>query len=178
VLEIGSGEGEFLEFCRAPRRLAVDLNPSVERLSAIGIEAVRGDATCLFEHVDDESVDVVFCSNVLEHLYDKDQVHLLFREVRHVLRPGGRFLLMQPDIRHVRWDYYDYIDHRLEFTCDSFIEALGVSELSVIECHDQFLPFTTKSRLSAFYWAVPLYLRLPFLWRLFGKQCFIVAEKR
>ena len=43
---------------------------------------------------------------------------------------------------------------------------------------ERFLPFTTKSRLSAFYWAVPLYLRVPLAWRFFGKQCFIVAEKR
>ena len=177
ILEIGAGEGEFLEHATAERRVAIDLNPAVERLRARGIEAVSGDATRLFDHFDNESFDVVFCSNVLEHLYDKDQVHLVIREVRHVLRPGGRFLILQPNFRYVGASYYDFIDHRLELTAESVVEALEVGDFQVKECRPRFLPYTTKSRLSRFYWLVPLYVRLPFLWRIFGAQAFIVAEK-
>jgi SAM-dependent methyltransferase len=177
VLEIGAGEGEFLEHCGLERRVALDLNPSVAGLSRLGIEAIRGDATRLVEHVDDASFDLVFCSNVLEHFYDKDQVHLLFREVAHVLRPGGRFLVLQPNIRYVGPAYFDFIDHRLEFTEESIVEALELAGFDVVECLPRFLPYTTKSRLSAFYWLVPLYVRLPLAWRFFGKQCFIVAER-
>lgn len=177
ILEIGAGEGEFLDQAKAPRRVAIDLNPSVERLRARGVEAVAGDATRLFDHFDNGSFDVVFCSNVLEHLYDKDQIHLLFREVHHVLRPGGRFLIVQPNFRYVGASYFDFIDHRLELTAESVVEALEVGDFTVRECHPRFLPYTTKSRLSSFYWLVPLYVRLPFLWRLFGTQAFIVAEK-
>jgi len=177
ILEIGAGEGEFLDHARAERRVAIDVNPSVERLRARGIEAVQGDATRLYDHFDDGTFDVVFCSNVLEHLYDKDQIHLLIREVRHVLRPGGRFIVLQPNFRYVGAAYYDFIDHRLELTAESVVEALEVGDLSVKECRERFLPYTTKSRLSRFYWLVPLYIRLPFLWRIFGAQAFIVAEK-
>ncbi len=177
VLEIGAGEGEFLDHAQVPRRVAIDMNPSVERLRARGIEAFTGDATRLYEHFDNDSFDVVFCSNVLEHLYDKDQIHLVFREVRHVLRPGGRFLVLQPNFRYVGPAYYDFIDHRLELTAESVVEALEVAELRVVESHARFLPYTTKSRLSRFYWLVPLYLRLPFLWWIFGAQAFLVAEK-
>ncbi len=178
ILEIGAGEGEFLDHAKAERRVAIDLNVDPERFKRRGIEAVAGDATRLFEHFDNESFDVVFCSNVLEHLYDKDQVHLVIREVRHVLRPGGRFLILQPNFRYVGPSYYDFIDHRLELTAESVIEALEVGELTVKTCHPRFLPYTTKSRLSRFYWLVPLYVRLPFLWRIFGAQAFIVAEKK
>lgn len=177
ILEIGAGEGEFLDHAQAERRVAIDLNPAVERLRARGIEAVAGDATRLFDHFDNGTFDVVFCSNVLEHLYDKDQVHLVFREVRHVLRPGGRFIILQPNFRYVGASYYDFIDHRLELTAESVVEALEVGEFQVRECLPRFLPYTTKSRLSRFYWLVPLYVRLPFLWRIFGAQAFIVAEK-
>lgn len=178
ILEIGAGEGEFLEHARAERRIAIDLNPSIERLRAKGIEPIAGDATRLFEHLDNDSIDLVFCSNVLEHLYDKDQVHQLFREVHHVLRPGGRFLILQPNYRYVGAAYYDFIDHRLELTAESVVEALEVATFHVVECHPRFLPYTTKSRLSRAYWLVPLYVRLPILWRIFGAQAFIVAEKR
>lgn len=177
VLEIGAGEGEFLDHAKAERRVAIDMNPSVERLKARGIEAVTGDATRLYEHFDNDSFDLVFCSNVLEHLYDKDQIHLVIREVRHVLRPGGRFIILQPNFRYVGAAYYDFIDHRLELTAESVVEALEVGELKVVECRPRFLPYTTKSRLSRFFWLVPLYIRLPFLWRIFGAQAFIVAEK-
>ncbi len=177
ILEIGAGEGEFLDHARAERRVAIDMNPSVASLAARGIEAVVGDATRLYENFDDGSFDLVFCSNVLEHLYDKDQIHLVIREVRHVLRPGGRFLILQPNFRYVGPSYYDFIDHRLELTAESVVEALEVGELAVKECHPRFLPYTTKSRLSHFFWLVPLYVRLPFLWRFFGAQAFIVAER-
>jgi len=178
ILEIGAGEGEFLEHAKAERRVAIDLNPSVERLRARGMEAVAGDATRLFDHFDNESFDVVFCSNVLEHLYDKDQVHLLIREAYHVLRPGGRLLILQPNFRYVGASYYDFIDHRLELTAESVVEALEVADFKVKECLPRFLPYTTKSRLSRLYWLVPLYIRLPFLWRIFGAQAFMVAEKQ
>jgi SAM-dependent methyltransferase len=177
ILEIGAGEGEFLDHAKAERRVAIDLNPSIERLRTRGIEAVAGDATRLFEHFDNESFDVVFCSNVLEHLYDKDQIHLVIREVHHVLRPGGRFLILQPNYRYVGASYYDFIDHRLELTDESVVEALEVGDFRILECHPRFLPYTSKSRLSRFWFLVPLYVRLPFLWRIFGAQAFIVAEK-
>jgi SAM-dependent methyltransferase len=177
VLEIGAGEGEFLENAAVPRRVAIDINPAVTALRQRGIEAVVGDATRLYEHFDNASFDVVFCSNVLEHLYDRDQIHLLIREVGHVLRPGGRLLVLQPNIRHVGTAYYDFIDHRLELTAESLVEALELGGFQVRECHSRFLPYTTKSRLSSFYWLVPLYLRVPLAWSILGKQAFVVAEK-
>jgi SAM-dependent methyltransferase len=149
VLELGAGEGEFIEHVQAERRAAFD----------------------------NDTLDVVFCSNVLEHLYDRDQVHLLIREVHHVLRPGGRFVILQPNIRYVGPAYYDFIDHRLELTAESVVEALEVGHFEVKEAIERFLPYTSKSRLSNVYWLVPLYIRMPLLWRLFGAQAFIVAEK-
>jgi SAM-dependent methyltransferase len=177
ILELGAGEGEFLEQVRVARRVAIDLNPSVHSLAAQGIETIQGDITRLYDHFDDGSFDAVFCSNVLEHLYDKDQVHLVCREVHHVLAPHGRFLVLQPNFRFVGPDYYDFIDHRLELTAEAVVEALQVNGFRVRECLPRFIPYTSKSRLSSFYWLVPVYVRLPLAWRLFGKQAFITAEK-
>lgn len=46
---------------------------------------------------EDESFDVVFADNVLEHLDDPTTV---FREVARVLKPGGRFLAKTPNYHH------------------------------------------------------------------------------
>lgn len=177
VLEIGGGEGEFLEHAAVERRVTVDINPSVESLRTKGIEAHVGTALRLHDFFDDDSFDLVFCSNVLEHLYDRDQVHAVFRETWHVLRPGGRFLILQPNIRFTGAAYYDFIDHRIELTCESVVEALELAGFRIIVAYPRFLPYTSKSKLSRFSWLVPLYCRLRFVWPFFGAQSFLVAER-
>lgn len=47
----------------------------------------------------DESVDLAFCAEGIEHI--PDQMHLL-REFNRVLKPGGELLLTTPSISHLR----------------------------------------------------------------------------
>ncbi|MGN6300622.1 MAG: class I SAM-dependent methyltransferase [Angustibacter sp.] len=56
-----------------------------------GLPTLRGDATAL--PVADGSLDLVVAFDVLEHLDDDDAA---VREVRRVLRPGGRYLVAVP----------------------------------------------------------------------------------
>ena len=56
-----------------------------------GLPTLRGDATAL--PLDDASLDLVVAYDVLEHLDDDDAA---VREVRRVLRPGGRYLVAVP----------------------------------------------------------------------------------
>ena len=44
-------------------------------------------------------------------------------------------------------------------------------------CIDRFLPFTTQGALPTHPLLVKLYLKFPFVWKLLGKQFFIVAQK-
>lgn len=53
---------------------------------------------------DDHSVDVVYCSHMLEHL-DRAEAELFLREVRRVLIPGGIVRLVVPDIRLLVTEY-------------------------------------------------------------------------
>jgi SAM-dependent methyltransferase len=54
------------------------------------LRAVEPDGSLPLEH---GSVDLVWCSEVLEHVADTDQALL---EMRRVLRPGGRVLITVP----------------------------------------------------------------------------------
>jgi len=90
-------------------------------------------------------IDVVFASNFFEHLLTKRGLLRTLAEVRRVLRPGGRLLILQPNIRDAGGAYWDFFDHHLPLTERSLVEALELAGLKPIEVRRRFLSFTSKS---------------------------------
>jgi len=176
VLDIGSGRGEFLNHVRAKRRIGVDLNPDNGKGLAQGVEFHAADVRRL-DFLAEGSVDVVFSSNFLEHLPDKQAVDETLREAARVLRPGGRVILMGPNVRIVPGAYWDFWDHLVPISDNSLCEALILAGLRIERRLPRFLPYTTRSSAPKAGWIVRLYLRMPFLWRLFGEQFLVVARK-
>jgi SAM-dependent methyltransferase len=88
VLNIGIGAGTLELMCKDTWRVnSIDLVPeTVERMRNKGIDARVGSINAL--PYPDASMDVVFCSEVLEHLED-DVREKGLREMYRVLRPGG-----------------------------------------------------------------------------------------
>jgi predicted SAM-dependent methyltransferase len=66
--------------------------------------------------IQDQSVDVIYTSHVLEHL-DKNEAEKFLREAFRVLRPGGIIRIVVPDIRIQIAHYNECGD------ADAFIEA-------------------------------------------------------
>lgn len=176
VVDVGSGMGEFLNHVRASRRIGVDLNPDNGRRLNPGIEFHAADVRSM-HFLADDSVDVVFTSNFLEHLPSKGAVDATLREAVRVLKPGGRMILMGPNVRIVPGAYWDFWDHLVPISDSSLCEALILSGMRIEKCVPRFLPYTTRSSAPKAGWIVRLYLRMPFLWRLFGEQFLIVARK-
>jgi SAM-dependent methyltransferase len=174
VLELGAGYCYFINAVPAARRIAVDLGEHVVRCAAPGVEAVNADARDYLATVPAGSIDVVFASNFLEH-FDWPDLDAMAAQVRRVLRPGGRFAVMQPNFRLNPGRYFDDYTHRAIFTDESLTDWLGASGFQVVECVPRFLPLTVKSRAGALTALVPLYLRLP--WRPFAGQMFVLAER-
>jgi hypothetical protein len=44
-------------------------------------------------------------------------------------------------------------------------------------CIDRFLPYSTQGSLPTHPWLVRLYLHVPLVWKLLGKQFLVVASK-
>ena len=176
VVDIGAGHCEFINNIAAARKLAVDLNPDVKRFAAPNVE-ILNESCLAITSLADETVDVVFMSNFLEHLPDKVQVFATLRECRRLLRKGGRMMILQPNIRFLADVYWDFFDHHVPLSDRSLVEVLGALDLRVTVCLPRFLPYTTKSRLPKAAFFVRLYLQWPLAWRLLGKQAFLVAEK-
>lgn len=174
VLDLGAGYCEFINHIRAGRKLAVDGNPEVTAWAAPAVEARCGRADQL-DWIADGSVDVVFASNVFEHLPDSAALLRVLAEVRRVLRPGGRLLILQPNIRYAHREYWDFLDHRLALSHVSMAEALALARFRVVEMRPRFLPFSTRSALPSWPILVRWYLKVPLAQRLLGKQMFAVA---
>jgi SAM-dependent methyltransferase len=176
VVDIACGYGEFLNNIRAKKKIAVDLNPDAKLFLDKGIEFHQCLATELGSVVSG-SADIVFTSNFLEHLPDKKTLDLFLDQVLISLKPGGKYLILGPNLRYVPGQYWDFYDHHLGLTHLSLSEALKMRGFNIKVCIDRFLPFTTQGALPTHPFLVKLYLLFPFAWKLLGKQFFILAEK-
>jgi SAM-dependent methyltransferase len=176
VLDVGAGRCEFINAVRAGRKLAVDLNPDTEAAAEPGVEVIRTSSTDL-SALGDASIDVVFSSNFFEHLPDKEALLDTLRECRRVVRPAGRILVLMPNIRYLPGRYWDYLDHHLPLTHVSLVEALELTGFAPERVEPRFLPYTVKNSLVPVRpELIRLYLALKPLWRVVGKQMFVVAR--
>lgn len=175
VLEMGAGYCEFINNIQAGHKTAVDINPDVKTHAAPGINIVL-NSTSQMSAVPDNSVELVFASNFFEHL-TRDEIVATFHEVYRVLAPGGKFMVLQPNIRFCAKDYWMFFDHVTPIDDRAFVEGLEISGFEIVEVIDRFLPYTTKSRLPKSLFLIQLYLRLRIAWRFFGQQSFILGRK-
>lgn len=176
VLDLGAGYCDFINNIQCREKLAVDLNDDTPSLAHDNVAVHQASSTNL-SFLSDESVDVVFTSNFLEHLRTKEEALQTFNEVHRVLKKGGLFLILQPNIRHVGFEYWDFFDHHIALTEKSLIEGLLIKGFKIKRVISKFLPFTTKSKIPQHPFLVWLYLKVPLVWRIMGKQSFLVAEK-
>lgn len=176
VVDIGAGYCEFINNIEARDKTAVDLNPDVARFANPGIRIIN-ESCMSISTLETSSVDIVFMSNFLEHLPDKQLVLATFIESLRILKPGGKVLILQPNIRFVGGEYWDFFDHHTPLTDRSLVEALELAGFDIQEVIPRFLPYTTRSALPQSTWLVNLYLRVPLAWRVLGKQAFVVATK-
>lgn len=176
VLELGAGHGEFINNVRAGRKLAVDLNADTSDFLEASVEFHQTNVVSL-DTIPSDSIDVVFSSNLMEHLGDADTLVATLCEARRVLRSGGTIISLVPNAKYVGMAFYDFLDHTLPLTDKSFDEALTIAGFQSEVMIPRFLPYTAQN-LS---WAPPpagirAYLKCRPAWRLLGKQFFSVAR--
>ena len=176
ILDVACGYGEFINNIRARKKYAVDLNEDAPKHLNSDVTFFHADATDLSALPRNE-IDVAFTSNFLEHFRQKQQLDQFLRELRGVLKPGGRFIILGPNIRFAYREYWDYYDHYLPLSDLSLSEALSIAGFEVEKAIDRFLPFTMNNGAPTADFIIRTYLRLPIAWRFFGKQFLVVARK-
>jgi SAM-dependent methyltransferase len=176
VLDIAAGYCEFVNNITCARKYAYDANPDIAQFAAKDVTVLVGDCREM-SALPLASFDVVFVSNFFEHLDSKQDIDTVLKQVFHRLRPGGRFLILQPNIRYLGSMYWDFYDHVTPLTHLSLHEALLKNGFEVKLLIPKFLPYTFKSKLPTASWMVRLYLKFWPAWWLLGKQMFAVAVR-
>jgi|SRR5438105_1602983 len=175
VLDLGAGYCEFINQIRAGKKYAIDANSATLRKASPEVEVVPQDVTTPWA-IPSSQMDVVFSSNFLEHLPTKSALQFCLAECHRVLRTQGTLLLLGPNIRFCSDIYWDFLDHHLPLSDRSVVEAVELCGFQVEQVVPRFLPFTMKNRAPGNL-LIRAYLALPVLWRVFGKQFFIVGRK-
>lgn len=97
VLELGFGEGRFLDFARDQGYKVTGIEIIPELVAAAeksGHDVILGGLDVLEKLTD--SFDLIVALDVIEHL-DRDELNTLFRQCARLLRPGGSVFLRCPN---------------------------------------------------------------------------------
>lgn len=180
ILDLAAGYCEFINHApTAGRRIAYDLNPDTAKRAAAGVETVIGNAAELARKIPRESLDAVFVSNFFEHLASPDELLALLGDIHTVLRPGGRLVVLQPNVKLAGWKYFDPVDHRLPLTDATLVEAAALREFVPVRVIRRFMPWSaSRGRLPRHPLLVRLYLRLlPVSGWALGQQSLLVFQR-
>lgn len=172
LLELGAGYGEFSRFARASTKWALDRNPDLTAYWPPEVQPLTQSALSPLP-LKEASVATVFASNFFEH-FDMAEIETILREVRRVVMPGGRLIVIQPNFRLEPRRYFDDYTHRSVFTDTGFSDFLLSLGWKIAHKEGRFLPFSLKPRLPVFSPLVSLYLALPF--RPLAGQFLVVAQ--
>jgi 2-polyprenyl-3-methyl-5-hydroxy-6-metoxy-1,4-benzoquinol methylase len=174
ILDLGSGYCNFINNIKAKQKYALDKYLNPQEYASPDITPINGDHLQLNKQIKDESLDVIFASNFIEHLYDKDlesYISLILKK----LKPRGILILMQPNFKFSFKNYFDDYTHVKAWTHTSLTDYLKTKGFQIALVKPKFLPFSMKSSLPISKTLISLYLKSPF--KPFAGQMLIIARK-
>jgi SAM-dependent methyltransferase len=175
VLEIGAGYCDWINNVAAATRVAVDIWPEVVRHADPGVNALVLDASRDLPTLGTAAFDVVLASNILEH-FEPGVTASVVDDVARLLKPGGRFIVIQPNFKYAAKHYFDDYTHRSVFTDVSLPNLLRAHGFAIDRVDPRFLPYSMRgTKLPIRPWTVRAYLRSPF--RPMAGQMLVIAHR-
>ena len=176
VLDLGSGWCEFINNINAKKKFAMDINPDTRSRLKPEIFFFQQDCSEQWQ-IESESLDVIFTSNFLEHLPNKGCIEKTIEQANRCLKYDGLIICLGPNYKYLPGAYWDFWDHSVALTESSISEVLKLKGFEIELCIPRFLPFSMSTGKNPSLFMVQLYLKLPFIWLLFGKQFIVIGKK-
>jgi SAM-dependent methyltransferase len=173
VLDPAAGRGEFITAVPAAERWGVDMVRQGD-IEAAGVRMIIADV--MDAELPAGYFDGVFLSNFLEHMPSQDAVAAVLARLRAAMVPGGRIAIIGPNFRYCAREYFDCADHTVILTHVSMAEHLYAAGFDVTTVTPRFLPYSFRGLLPPSPKLTGTYLRTPAMWRLLGKQFFLLAR--
>ena len=136
LLDIGSGNGSFVEICKE------------NNIDAIGIDGSKQKINFENDKLDfkDETFEVVTLISVIEHIQEPSNI---LREVYRILKKKGVIVIVTPNFRYSYKNFYDDPTHLRPYTEKSIIKLMqlyGFKNLKTV-------PFLVNK--SLIFWKIP-----------------------
>lgn len=173
VLELGSGYCDFINNVQCSTKIAVDIDKKSGEYAGKDVNFYNCSLSEI-NFLNDNSIDLIFSSNLFEHL-DRSEISTALNLLFNKLKKGGKIIFLQPNYRFAYANYFDDYTHKSIWSDVSFSDFLKVHNFRILNVIPKFLPLSIKSRLPTFPILIKLYLHLPF--KPFGKQMLIVASR-
>ena len=153
ILDIGPGKGFYSKLFRqwGLQVSCVDIDPALRGLyEGLGCDFAQLDLRSGKLPYADESFDMIWCSHVIEHLHDP---LALLTECKRVLRTGGHLILRTPDLKSVKFEFWNDPTHVQPFILTSLRKILTLAGLRIVQCSNCELPnIRGLHRIRAFQW--------------------------
>lgn len=121
----------------------------------------------------DEVFDVVLCTEVLEHVPEPEAV---LREIRRVLKNGGRLIMTTPflvPLHEEPYDFYRYTAYGLKYLCEK--QNLGVAMLLPFSgLAGVTLSFLVQAQLK-FWYLIGRFSRIPGVYTVYNPFIFLLV---
>jgi SAM-dependent methyltransferase len=176
VLDLGCGYGEFINNISCSELHAMDLNPDSKKHLHDDVDFHQQDCSQPW-NMEPEKFDLIFSSNFFEHLPSKESLELTISNAKRALKPKGKIIALGPNIAVLKGKYWDFWDHHVALSDQSISELFEIFGFNVDKIVPKFLPYNMVRVNKKPLFMVSLYLKVPFLWKLFGKQFLLVATK-
>jgi len=155
VVDLGCGDGNFVAMLREKGIHAIGVDSDEYFLAearARGLDIVNADVFTFLETAEPDSFDGIFSAHLVEHLHYKEVIRLIRLGYR-VLRPGGRIVLVTPNVQglyaHLDFFYLHFGHTRFyhpRLLC-FFLEFTGFEQIEMGENDASYSPLLYDLRL-------------------------------
>jgi ubiquinone/menaquinone biosynthesis C-methylase UbiE len=175
ILDSAGGMCEFINAVPSAERWTVDIVEEVRNFAAPEVKLVIGDI--LEVELPENYFDAVFISNFLEHLRSQEEVAFFLERMHRCLKPGGKLGVIGPNFKYCYREYFDFADHTVVLSELGVAEHLYGAGFKINKSYARFLPLSFRGGLPVHPFLVKLYMNMPFIWWVLGKQFLFIAEK-